>query len=57
MWFQLGTLWDATNTSQMRDGSSAVHMPIGVMVVEGTAGKVLGEISDTPGMHGTGPVR
>ena len=28
-----------------------------VMVVEGTAGKVLGEISDTPGMHGTGPVR
>jgi len=56
MWFQLGTLWDATNTSQMRDGSSAVHMQIGVMVVEG-AGQGAWRDSDTPGMHGTGPVR
>ena len=28
-----------------------------VMVVEGATGKVLGEIPDTLGVHGTGPVR
>jgi hypothetical protein len=35
-----------------------VHMQIAsVMVLEGAMEKVLGEIPDTPGVHGTGPVR